>query len=279
MKASDIPSAAAITVLYLFGVSAVAGFATFGLHPELLAAAGPSAARFYSRAFGFFGQGQVALAGAVLFLILLRAVGFRWLPAFATAYAISLASELAGTTWGIPFGEYGYTALLGPRWLERVPALIPLSWFTMALPAYALAHHRWPDQPGRAVLLGSFILLIWDVSLDPAMSYATSYWWWGHEGAFYGMPALNLLGWYVTGLAIMAAFAGLRVERWVHRVSLRTHALYYGANLLVPLGMCVAAGLWGAVLISVALLAAVGHQLAASAPARAAAPRLVPVVG
>jgi uncharacterized membrane protein len=53
---------------------------------------------------------------------------------------------------------------------------------------------------GRACALASFVLLSWDLSLDPAMSYATRYWIWGSTGAYYGMPWLNLFGWYVTGI-------------------------------------------------------------------------------
>lgn len=251
---SDRVSAVAVAGLYAFGAAALAGYATFGLHPALLASIGEWA-RLYGAAFEFFARVQVWLAGAVLALVLLRHVRFAWLSAFALVYAISLGSELAGTIWGIPFGAYGYTSLLGVQWLERVPVIIPLSWFTMALPSYALARRRfggsrWP----AALLLGSFVLLVWDLSLDPAMSHATRYWWWGESGAYYGMPLLNLFGWYVTGLALMLALHVLRADRWLARVPVRLLAWYYGANLLLPLGMCVAAGLWGAVLLSAGTL-------------------------
>lgn len=250
----DRPSGIAVAVLYAFSGAALAGYATFGLHPSWLAAIGDWA-RLYGFAFEFFARAQVWLAGAVLALVLYRRVRFAWLSAFAVLYGISLGSELAGTTWGIPFGAYGYTYLLGVQWLERVPVIIPLSWFTMAVPSYALARHRfggarWP----AAVLLGSFVLLVWDLSLDPAMSHATRYWWWGESGAYYGMPLLNLFGWYVTGLALMFALHALRADRWLARVPVRLLAAYYGANLLLPLGMCMAAGLWGAVLLSAGTL-------------------------
>ena len=74
--------------------------------------------------------------------------GRRWLAAFATLYAISLAAELLGTSLGIPFGEYSYTPLLGIKWFGLVPLVIPLSWFFMALPSYALALRALPE-PGR----------------------------------------------------------------------------------------------------------------------------------
>lgn len=258
MERRAIASWAGVGLLYAFTAVALAGYATFGRHPELLARLGEGAV-FYGTAFTLFSRGQVLLAGAVLALVLSLYAGARWVPGLAVVYVLSLGSELAGTTWGIPFGPYGYTELLGLAWLDRVPAVIPLSWFCMALPSYALARLRFPgrEQAVARVALGSFILLAWDLSLDPAMSYATRYWWWGEEGVYYGMPLLNLVGWYVTGVVLMAALLWLRSDSWLARVPVGLLAGYYGANLLMPLGMSAAAGLWGAVLLSLLVLGGV----------------------
>ena len=98
------------------------------------------------------------------------------------------------------------------------------------------------------------MLLSWDLALDPAMSLVTKYWIWGTEGPYYGMPLLNLFGWYVTGLALMAALAALRADGWVAALPLGWLVAFYGANLLLPLGMSLAAGLWGAVAATVAAM-------------------------
>lgn len=261
---------AGIGLLLAFSLVALAGYATFGRHPEWLAGLGERSQAVYAVAFGFFSQAQVWLAGTVLAVILAGYAGWRWLPALAAVYALSLASELAGTTWGVPFGAYRYTELLGPQWLSRVPVVIPLSWFTMALPSFGLALALLP-RSGAAlrVLLGSFLLLVWDLSLDPAMSYATKYWVWGESGAYYGMPLLNLAGWYVTGVVLMLALWAGRAQEWLAAVPVRLLGGYYGANLALPLGMCVAAGLYGAALLSVLVLGVIGYATSASA-ARAA---------
>ena len=268
----DLLARGAIGLLFGFGGLALVGYGTFGLHPELLARIGDGV-RFYGPAFEFFGGVQIWLAGAVLALLLSRRVGARWLPSLLAVYALSLASELAGTTWGVPFGSYEYTALLGARWLDRVPVVIPLSWYTMALPAYALAmQRRRTGRVGRA-LLASAILLAWDLVLDPAMSHATLYWVWSDAGPYYGMPLLNLIGWYVTGLALMVVLSLLGVERWLAHVPLEQLVWYYGANLLVPAGMCLLAGLWGAG----AAAAATRAFAAVAVLDGGAAPRIVPV--
>jgi uncharacterized membrane protein len=245
----------AVGVLLVFTVAALAGYATFGLRPELLVGR-PGAVAFYARSYSFFAQGQVWLAALVLALVLVRRGGVSWLWAFGAAYVISLSAELAGTTWGLPFGGYHYGQGLGPRWLDRVPVLIPVSWFLMAVPSYALARLAFPRGLLGAVAFGSVVLLAWDLALDPAMSYATRYWTWADTGPYYGMPMLNLAGWYLTGLALMWALGALRSDRWLARVPVGFLAVYYGLNLLMPLGMAVAAGLWLAVVLTVVVLGA-----------------------
>lgn len=81
----------------------------------------------------------------------------------------------------------------------------------------------------------------------------------------------------MTGVALMGVLALLRSEAWTARVSTRWWLGYYGANLLLPLGMCAAAGLWSAVAVTLVVLGAlgaVGARTLRSAPAvwRGAAP-------
>lgn len=261
----------ALGVVYLVSAASLAGFATFALHPELLNRI-PGAAAAYGRIFALAPIAQIALAFAALALVLVRRVGARWLGAFAAVYLLSLGSELAGTTVGLPFGPYQYSDGLGYKLFGHVPALIPLSWFFMALPSYAIARRRYPG-PGRAwqrIAVGSLVLLSWDLALDPAMSLVTTYWVWGTDGPYYGMPLLNLVGWYVTGVALMAAFAALRADRWVAELPTAWLVAFYGANLLLPLGMSVAAGLWGAV--AATLLAMVACWWVTRAPRARATP-------
>jgi uncharacterized membrane protein len=256
-----------LLLLWGFTVVAVAGYAVFGSNPARLLSLPPWAAEFYAVSFGFFAQGHVWLAMLVLGAFLTARAGAAWLAAFGVMYGISLGSELAGTTWGVPFGEYGYSALLGPMWLDRVPVVIPMSWFFMAVPSYALAGRLSTTTWGR-IGVGSVVLLGWDLALDPAMSYATKYWVWGEAGPYYGMPWLNLFGWYVTGIALMGVLSWLRAEAWTRRISDGWWAGFYGANLALPLGMCAAAGLWGAVLATTALLATLVAAHLLQAPRR-----------
>ena len=250
--------AVALAVVYLVSAAALAGFATFAMHPELLVRANVPAAT-YGRMMVLAPRAQIILAFLALGAFLWHRVGRRWLGTFAVVYLVSLCAELAGTTVGLPFGPYRYTDGLGWKWFAHVPALIPASWYMMALPSYAIACWRFPKGRSVAarVALGSFVLLSWDLSLDPAMSLATKYWVWGTAGPYYGMPLLNLFGWFVTGVVLMGVFVVMRADSWIAELSPAWLIGYYGANLLLPVGMSVAAGMWGAVVATaVALMAA-----------------------
>jgi uncharacterized membrane protein len=250
--------AVTLGVVYVVSIASLAGFAVFAMHPSMLRRI-PGAADAYGRMFVIAPRAQIIVVIAALALFLSRRVGARWLLSFVAVYALSLASELAGTTIGLPFGPYSYTDGLGFKLFDHVPALIPASWFFMALPSYAFARRRFPHsaQRSRRILLGSLVLLSWDLVLDPAMSLVTKYWIWESAGShYYGMPLLNLVGWYVTGLALMTALAVLRTDDWVCEIPTRWFVAFYCANLLLPVGMSVAAGLWGAVAAASAALGA-----------------------
>ena len=252
----------ALLALTGFTIAALIGYAVFGLHPELLQRY-PDLASLYAPAFVFFAQGHVWLAGGILALYLIRRTRFRWLVAFGAVYVISFTAEFLGTGYGLPFGAYHYTNLLGPQWFDRVPWIIPLSWFSMAVPSYVLAQHRFPAERQRLprILTAALLLLVWDLSLDPAMSYLTSYWVWGAEGSYYGMPLINLFGWFFTGAVIMSAIEWLGVRRWMQQLSVRWMAAYYVVVLLMPFGMVLAAGLYGAAIATAASVAAIGYWI------------------
>lgn len=243
------PEAMALGFFLIFTVIAVAGYAAFGLNPARLPRS-DWAVTIYQNSFPWFARAQILISGAVLFVALFRHAGLRWIPALVAVYLLSFTSEHVGTGYGIPFSGYEYTGLLGARLLDRVPLVIPLSWFLMAAPAWILARHTFPGRGTTLprILQATFLLVLWDLALDPAMSFLTPYWVWENAGPFYGMPWVNLAGWAFTGVILMAALEILdRRMDWAGSLSWRWALGYYLVVLLMPLGMVTAAGLWGAV--------------------------------
>ena len=133
----------------------------------------------------------------------------RWgAPRAATAAVVTAvattAVERIGTSTGVPFGRYGYTGALKPR-VAHVPAIVPLAWFALGLPARETAHAALGDRSSAVtrITLGSAALTAWDLFLDPQM-VGEGYWVWAKRGAYRGIPLTNFLGWFVTGLGVMA---------------------------------------------------------------------------
>ena len=113
--------------------------------------------------------------------------------------------EHVGTTHGVPFGRYSYTGVLRPT-IRGVPAIVPLAWFAMALPARETAHAALGARSTRArrVVAGALCLTAWDLFLDPQM-VGEGYWRWVRRGRYRDIPLSNFVGWFVTGLVVMAA--------------------------------------------------------------------------
>lgn len=231
------------------------GYAYFVQNPENLLK-WPWAAEIFPRSYELFAQAQIVLALLALAAFLWTSVRWRAVPAFVACYAVSLAVELAGTTYGLPFGAYEYSALLGPKIAGRVPYLVPVGWFVMAMPAYALVSRRFHGFFGffPRVFFAAVLLVTWDLTLDPAMSFLTPFWVWAGEGDFFGMPWLNVVGWFATALVIMTFFEALGVRRWASELPAAFLTTFYLANLALPFGFVVFAGLWQPVALTAGVL-------------------------
>jgi len=130
----------------------------------------------------------------------LERYGARAWGVFALAFSFGLLVEWLGHTTGFPFGSYRYTAP-GPS-LLGVPLLVPLGWFAFTLVALAVS-------PARLKLWTAPLALVaWDLGLDPLM--VSKGFWAFESGVYYGVPLSNFLGWYVSGLALVALL--LRLE-------------------------------------------------------------------
>ncbi len=160
---------------------------------------------------------------------------------------VGLMAELTGTGTGYPFGPYAYTEFLNPKILDHVPYLIPLSWYAVAIVSLDLAARLGIGRPQR-IVVGALYMVLWDVALDPAMGAGFPVWRWETEGFFYGMPALNWVGWFATSLVIMWGFEIMGDFRPLAVPSRWTVPLWL-VNGAFAIGICVVTGLWGAVLI------------------------------
>jgi uncharacterized membrane protein len=124
----------------------------------------------------------------------------------ATAGAVGFGAELVGVATGRPFGHYRYSGRLGPR-LGGVPLLAAGAWAMLARPAWVTAGLLTRRRARRAAVAAG-ALTAWDVCLDPRM-VREGYWSWPGGGRYEGVPVSNFAGWWLTGLAVFAAYAAL----------------------------------------------------------------------
>jgi putative membrane protein len=278
----------ALTLHVALSAFSALAFATFlsGPPPEWLNT--PQNQRVMAFGFRYGGQSTVLLGAVAGLCFLAHCVGARRaMMIFAVSFALSLASELAGTSTGFPFGEYGYSDRLGYKVAGLVPFNIPTSWFYMLVASIAICGRLLPATDDAKskwwwALVAGVVLTAWDVSMDPAM-VKTAHWIWNVPdlssrstferfiGApfFFGMPLTNWLGWLLTGVLVARAMLAIvPPSAWARAVSPHWLPLVlYGVNGLLPVAICFAqdmvlAGVLGsiAMLVPLALALRAGRR-------------------
>lgn len=139
--------------------------------------------------------------------------GYGWRRALAVAlggWLIAFGAEWASTAGpGIPFGTYAYrgAGLLHDWRILGVPLFDSLSFTWLAFCTYVLTGLL-GARGARRLLLAALAMVAIDVVVDPVALRGAS-WWLGSiysyprgAGVWYGVSALNYLGWLVVGLAL-----------------------------------------------------------------------------
>jgi len=141
---------------------------------------------------------------------------------------------------GFPFGHYYYTDALGPK-LFLVPILIGPSYFSFGYLAWVLStilvgevRRRSSVFTAVAVpLVASFIMVAWDLSLDPTASTILQNWIWTQGGGYFGVPISNYLGWSFTVYVFFQLFALYLRQRGSDDLSRAMPMTHYLQTILV----------------------------------------------
>lgn len=164
----------------------------------------------------------LAIVVPLLFALIHGAVryGARGIVVFLVlCLAISNVMENMGVLTGFPFGHYHYSDVLGPK-LFLVPLLIGPAYFGTGYLSWVLATllldtDRRRDGLSRIAVpvVATFIMVGWDVCLDPGSSTIGRIWIWHDGGPYFGVPFTNYLGWCLTVWLFLMAFSLYRA-RW-----------------------------------------------------------------
>lgn len=130
-------------------------------------------------------------SGKALIILLV----FSILPLLVEGFAVAT---------GVPYGSFSYAGTLGKPLFGLVPWTVSFAYLPMLLGAATLASRLAGTDWRRFVLSTALLVVAIDLVIDPAAVHA-GFWVWNVPGIYYGIPAVNFLGWAITG----AVYAGL----------------------------------------------------------------------
>ena len=194
----------------------------------------------------------------LVFALLHGAWRYGWagvLVFLAVCLVVSNVLENLSILTGFPFGHYYYTGNIGPK-LFLVPILIGPAYFGTGYLAWVLGTVLIGDVRSRGSafttfavpFIASFLMVAWDLAMDPANSTIRHNWIWQQGGGYFGVPLTNYLGWSFTVYVFFQLFAlYLHFRRPTSEVKMQDLSTSYFAQATV---MYAVIGL-GAVLVYV----------------------------
>jgi putative membrane protein len=128
---------------------------------------------------------------------------------------------------------------MGPK-VFQLPILLVLAYVGMGYLSWIvgllmLGPPAKPLSGKRVVLLplvASFVMVAWDLAMDPVWANIDHAWVWTNGGAYFGVPLSNFFGWYLTNYMVYQAFAIYLRKQTVMSLPLeyyRLPVLFYGA--------------------------------------------------
>jgi putative membrane protein len=122
---------------------------------------------------------------------------------FIVTSVVSLFFENLSVLTGFPFGFYHYSPTLG---VLPVPLIIIFEYFAMGYLSWILAHiltgQYSKKLEGKQIffvpLIATFIMVMWDLTVDPISATLQGLWVWTYPGPFFGIPISNYLGWFLV---------------------------------------------------------------------------------
>jgi uncharacterized membrane protein len=131
---------------------------------------------------------------------------------FLITWAVSFSFENLSIATGFPFGFYHYSPSLG---LLTVPLIIIFAYFSIGYLAWMLSHvltgQYSKKLEGKQIFIvpfiAAFLMVMWDLSVDPISSTLQGLWVWTTPGAYFGVPISNFFGWFLVVYLFFQIFA------------------------------------------------------------------------
>src|SRR5437660_2815204 len=178
------------------------------------------------------------------FALLHGAQRYHWsgiLTFLVICLVVSNVLEHTSILTGFPFGHYYYTSDLGPK-LFLVPLLIGPAYFGTGYLAWVLATVLIGDVRSKGSwfttfavpFIASFMMVAWDLGMDPTSSTIRHSWIWQQGGGYFGVPLTNYLGWFFTVYVFFQSFAlFLRFRQTPHQQPETLARSYYAQAVVM----------------------------------------------
>jgi len=133
---------------------------------------------------------------------------------FMITWIVSLSFEALSIQTGFPFGFYHYN-LSSPIILFQVPIIVIFAYFGAGYISWMLSHvltvQYSKKLEGKQIFIvpfiAAFIMVMWDLIMDPIASTVRSQWVWQNPGPYFGVPLTNFFGWFLTVFIFYQLFA------------------------------------------------------------------------
>jgi uncharacterized membrane protein len=158
-------------------------------------------------------------------------------------FGISWSLESLSIATGFPFGNYHYT---GGGMIGEVPWIIMPAYLGTGYLSWIMAHllsgKYTPKIDGKQLLLlpilGAFVMVMWDLVMDPILSTVQGEWVWEDSGFYFGVPLTNYFGWFLTVFLIYMVFAIFTSRQTGKQYSIRVDSrLFWFSIPLMYLGI------------------------------------------
>ena len=186
--------------------------------------------------------GWVLLFFIIVFIHGYKTLGLKEIIAFfLITYAITMSYEYTEAFgWGIWFNcRCFYSDLLGPKFLGKIPYIIPLTWsislycvFTMTNIIFRRIKTtfrsnekfslRWFSRIFGMGLIAGLIMISWDLINDPVFVKMGA-WTWPNGGSYYGIPLANYAVWVEISAVSFIAYN-------IYLLLIRKNQIFIGGN-------------------------------------------------
>lgn len=159
----------------------------------------------------------LAVGGTVIaFAHGVRTYGWSGISVFlAICLAVTFAIENLSIVTGFPFGNYHFEVAAALPYIGKVPIVVGLLYFAMGYFSWMIASLLLDDadlhldRPFNVValpIIAAFVMVQWDVVMDPPNATVYRAWIWHDGGGYFGVPLSNYAGWYLTVWLFYQAF-------------------------------------------------------------------------